>query len=513
MGLYRFADKFLKILAVIFCTLIFLCAFFMTAYNYEMTGHYFEIRWDNVLISLAGMAIVFAVGTLLYLIIRRDFDKGLKIFLWIVIAWYFFVCEYLAFFGRSMPNSDAWVVYAMSKQIASGDLSIISHSGSYMSYYPQQIGICSFLALLIKIIDLFPVTIEEFHILTALYGIFECVTIYFLYKTVAALFKNRTVEFVFLFLSLFNFPFMMYSSYLYGEVPALMFFSLGAWMLARLYAKEGRPVIDIALAVVFLSLSVFVRKNSLILIIGVLIALVFESFKEKRIRYALTAGLIAICSFLILPLTIKLYENKAGDTLSTGVTALSYVAMGMQEIPGEINPGWYTAFNILTFEEAGMDPEAANVISKAAIAERKSEFLNDPGYALNFYWRKFITQWVDGTYFSRESTYNYYGDRSNLLMKLYFGEYGKTYVFVCNIFQSMVFLGAMLWSITALSKKKKETLFEAFIFIGIFGGFLFHMIWEANSRYIITYACLLVPYAAAGFADIVRGGRRSGRIS
>ena len=55
-------------------------------------------------------------------------------------------------------------------------------------------------------------------------------------------------------------------------------------------------------------------------------------------------------------------------------------------------------------------------------------------------------------------------------------------------------------------KKVKDNL--PVIFVGIFGGFLFHMLWEANSRYILTYACMLIPYAASGLEAVT--GRRKG---
>lgn len=37
--------------------------------------------------------------------------------------------------------------------------------------------------------------------------------------------------------------------------------------------------------------------------------------------------------------------------------------------------------------------------------------------------------------------------------------------------------------------------------IAVLGGFLFHTIWEANSRYIFVYSLLLMPYCAAGVHD------------
>lgn len=38
--------------------------------------------------------------------------------------------------------------------------------------------------------------------------------------------------------------------------------------------------------------------------------------------------------------------------------------------------------------------------------------------------------------------------------------------------------------------------------IAVLGGFLFHMVWEANSRYIFPYFLLLLPYAALGLEMI-----------
>ncbi len=506
-GFYKFADNFMKWAGLLFAALIFVSAFVFSAHNAELSGHLFTIERDNLVLTLLGMIFIFALGLLLYEAFKNNMQRSLKGFLIFTLAWYLVLCEYMAFFGRSMPNSDSWIVYAMAKQLAEGDLSIINPTTSYMSYYPQQIGLCAFLSIFIRFLNLFKVSIEEFHFLAALYGIFECITIFFLYKTIDGLFKSPKINFIFLYLSLFNFPYIVYSSYIYGEVPALMCFSVGAFFLTRLLKENGRPLLNIILSTAFLALSVWVRKNSLILIIAVLIVLLFEAMVRKNFTFLLAALLVAITSFSMLPVTVKYYEGKAGSTLSTGVTAASYVAMGMQETSGEgaCNPGWYNGFNFNTFEKSGYDTDLANEISREAIKNRLAEFKADPKEALDFYKGKFITQWVDGTYFSLESTYVYYGARSRLLMSVYFGN-GKTYyVFLCNLYQAIVFLGAFLYTLTGLFKTHKEPLWKSFLLIAVFGGFLFHMIWEANSRYIVTYACLLVPLAAAGYGRIFAG--------
>lgn len=509
-GLYKFGENFMKIVAVLFTLLIFVSTFLYSTANTNLDSHLFTLERDNLLYTVIGLASVLLLGWLLWLLIKRNAYRRVRVFAALVIAWTFLAGLYMAFFGRSMPNSDSWIVYAMSKQIAEGDLSVIHPTMSYMSYYPQQIGICTFLSWIIRFINLFPVKIEEFHFIMAGYAVFEAVTVFLMYKAVDYIWCDEKVNFAFLYLSAFNFSYIMYSSYLYGEIPALMFFALGALGLAGLCNGKGRPLTDIFMAVIGFTLSVWIRKNSLILIIGVLIALLWETFKTQKWKFLITGILIGVLAFSALPMTVKYYEKKADSTLSTGVTAMSYFAMGMQDVSDiyDINPGWYNGFNISTFEQSQCNPEVANETAKAAIKEMAAYYKENPKVAWEFYKSKFLTQWTDGTYFSRESTNVYYGDRSNFLLNVYYGDFGKYYVLVCNIFQVVVFLGALIWAVSAIIGKTNAPLWKSFMFIGVFGGFLFHMMWEANSRYILTYAWLLIPYAAAGFGLL--GGFRKG---
>ena len=97
-------------------------------------------------------------------------------------------------------------------------------------------------------------------------------------------------------------------------------------------------------SILFLTLSVMLRKNSLIPIIAVLLVLLFEALRpgrngKMRLGLLIMAVCLAVTSVGILPLVQKCYEKKAGNTLSSGVTAMSYLAMGMQE--ASRGCGWY----------------------------------------------------------------------------------------------------------------------------------------------------------------------------
>lgn len=258
------------------------------------------------------------------------------------------------------------------------------------------------------------------------------------------------------------------------------------------------------------------RKNSLIPIIAVLLVLLFESLRfgrSVRARLCLLgmAVCLAVTSVGILPLIQKCYEKKAGNTLSSGVTAMSYFAMGMQE--ASRGCGWYNGFNIDTYDAAGMDSALANEISRQAVWERLAYFRGHPGYAVDFYARKHLSQWADGTYASRQATLATYGGRSGFFQEVYDGSLSSAYIEWGNAWQDVLYLGTLVFCVSTVHRKRKNTAtapqgsdtdslyLSLYLYVGliaVLGGFLFHILWEANSRYIFLYSLLLMPYCAAG---------------
>lgn len=67
-------------------------------------------------------------------------------------------------------------------------------------------------------------------------------------------------------------------------------------------------------------------------------------------------------------------------------------------------------------------------------------------------------------------------------------------------YQSLIFAGVFLWILFGFWKKKD--LEQQILLITVFGGFLFHMLWEAKGRYILPYFVMLLPMAAVGLAEM-----------
>lgn len=545
--LYRLSVNFVRILTLLLAVLLFAGSFLTTCYAENMETQQVLLRFDNPLwnlLELAGYGLLFAGCLSLFRKTGSKFRRGLLIF---TLGLILLFGGLLIVFGRTVPAADALSVYNAAAEWILGNTDIIHPTASYLSYYPQQIGLMAFLELLLRLWNLTGLNVPAWHFIKLVYVCLLCVAVLFQYRSLKYLWPERwePVSCCYLVLVCCNLPMIMYSSFVYGEIPSFAALSIGLYLLLRLLAgcipahsvdisstdktiaagaSAALNAVTIAAAlgsVLFLTLSVMLRKNSLILIIAVLLVLLFEALRSGRSGRAragllLMAACLTVTSVGILPLVQKCYEQKAGNTLRSGVTAMSYFAMGMQE--SSRGCGWYNGFNIDTYDAAGMDTSLANEISRQAIEERMTYFREHPGYAVNFYLHKHLSQWADGTYASRQATLAAYGGRSSFFHEVYEGSLSPAYIEWGNAWQNVLYLGMLLFCIAAVRKRSPGTvsavptdaddfhyrnscLYTYVGLIAVLGGFLFHIIWEANSRYIFVYSLLLMPYCAAGIHD------------
>ena len=82
--------------------------------------------------------------------------------------------------------------------------------------------------------------------------------------------------------------------------------------------------------------------------------------------------------------------------------------------------------------------------------------------------------------------------------------YGKgriVFQWIMNVFQFLVYLGTAVY-VADVYRKRKLGFNEAFLILFIFGGMLFHELWEGSSRYTMRYYICLLPFAAYGIRKI-----------
>lgn len=581
------------LLTLLLSILLFAGSFLTTCYADNMETQQVLLRPDNPLwnlLELAGFGLLFCGCLYLYEKIGEKFRRGLLVF---TLTFVFGLGILLILFGRTVPAADALSVYNAAAEWILGNTDIIHPTVSYLSYYPQQIGLMAFLELLLRIWNLTGLSVPAWHFIKLVYVCLLCGAIWFQYLSLQYLWPEnyKNISCCYLVLVCCNLPMIMYSSFVYGEIPSFAALSVGCYLLLRLLGSVSpggsyrdnvspgssyrdnispggsyRIIFTGFGSILFLTLSVMLRKNSLIPVIAVLLVLLFEALRpgrngKMRLGLLIMAVCLAVTSVGILPLVQKCYEKKAGNTLSSGVTAMSYLAMGMQE--ASRGCGWYNGFNIDTYDTAGMDTAIANEISRLAIDERLTYFREHPGYTADFYLHKHLSQWADGTYASRQATLATYGGRSAFFKEVYEGSLSGGYIEWCNAWQNVLYLGVLVFCIDSLKKRRKSKVVghmadqtaghtagctadqtaghtagrtadqmadqlgadrhdadrhgadRLYIYVGliaVLGGFLFHTFWEANSRYIFSYSLLLMPYCGAGvYTGIcrIRDGVRS----
>ena len=577
--IYRLGLNIVMLLTLLLSMLLFAGSFLTTCYADNMETQQVLLRPDNPLwnlLELAGFGLLFCGCLYLYEKIGEKFRRGLLVF---TLTFVFGLGILLILFGRTVPAADALSVYNAAAEWILGNTDIIHPTVSYLSYYPQQIGLMAFLELLLRIWNLTGLSVPAWHFIKLVYVCLLCGAIWFQYLSLQYLWPEnyKKISCCYLVLVCCNLPMIMYSSFVYGEIPSFAALSVGCYLLLRLlggvspggsyrdnvsrndapsvtaYDYVPRMLRQILFtgfgSILFLTLSVMLRKNSLIPVIAVLLVLLFEALRpgrngKMRLGLLIMAVCLAVTSVGILPLVQKCYEKKAGNTLSSGVTAMSYLAMGMQE--ASRGCGWYNGFNIDTYDTAGMDTAIANEISRLAIDERLTYFREHPGYTADFYLHKHLSQWADGTYASRQATLATYGGRSAFFKEVYEGSLSGGYIEWCNAWQNVLYLGVLVFCIDSLKKRRKSKVVghmadqtagytagctadhmadqhgadrhgadRLYVYVGliaVLGGFLFHTFWEANSRYIFSYSLLLMPYCGAGvYTGIcrIRDGVRS----
>lgn len=578
--IYRLGLNIVMLLTLLLSMLLFAGSFLTTCYADNMETQQVLLRPDNPLwnlLELAGFGLLFCGCLYLYEKIGEKFRRGLLVF---TLTFVFGLGILLILFGRTVPAADALSVYNAAAEWILGNTDIIHPTVSYLSYYPQQIGLMAFWELLLRIWNLTGLSVPAWHFIKLVYVCLLCGAIWFQYLSLQYLWPEnyKKISCCYLVLVCCNLPMIMYSSFVYGEIPSFAALSVGCYLLLRLlggvspggssrdnvspggsspdssyrnnvsrndapsvtaYDYVPRMLRQILFtgfgSILFLTLSVMLRKNSLIPVIAVLLVLLFEALRpgrngKMRLGLLIMAVCLAVTSVSVLPLTQKIYEKKAGNTLSSGVTAMSYLAMGMQE--ASRGCGWYNGFNIDTYDTAGMDTAIANEISRLAIDERLTYFREHPGYTADFYLHKHLSQWADGTYASRQATLATYGGRSAFFKEVYEGSLSGGYIEWCNAWQNVLYLGVLVFCIDSLKKRRKSKVVghmadqtagytagctadhmadrhgadwhgadRLYIYVGliaVLGGFLFHTFWEANSRYIFSYSLLLMPYCGTG---------------
>ncbi len=459
-----------------------------------------ELVKDPVVLSLLSMAVIlFLLFYAAKIILKNEAHRKRNTRILLV-----FTCAYVGIFGFAWAFLchyhmmwDGEMISFFGNQFANGINDISAHDIDYITSYTQQLGIISILEMLYRIAGW-----ENYRMFQALNAVGAALLVWTGYKLTKELSGREEPGVYFLLLMLGCWPLIIYVPFIYGEVLSILFSMLSIYtMLLYLRKQRKREMLYMALSI---AAACLIRSNCYIVLAAMACVLVVKAIGDKKLRHVLALFCCIAVYFVGHMGLIKVYENRLGVDLQHPMPSILWVAMATQEGEDGKEAGWYNGLAWDLFvDECGRDQELAIERSKEVIAESMAKFQSDPSYMLDFYRRKIVSQWSEPTYACQVETNHRWSERSAFMDRLYKGDLWKPFVRVMDVYQSLIYWGALLFLVLMI--RKKIPVEKLGLLIVVIGGFIFYIFWEAKSRYVFPYFMLMIPMAACAWEEALRG--------
>lgn len=490
-------DKICNRLLVLFCTVFIffitvMSALFSQKCGSEMNGEIdngvpiYQIG-DNLLFHILGIALLLYI---LVLIMRMKSVITPKKLLWCQIA-VAIIAGAISFGilmgGTRTPANDQAQVYGAASLFNQGEYINLT-KGGYLNMYPQQLGLVAYLQIVFRIFGNY-----NFFAAQVLNCFWIVGLVFLLCQCLNELTEYNRIRLAGSLMLLPLLPLFLLSSWVYGDVPGLFFLAL-LFLQYLKYLKDTKISRLVAL-IPIMCLCIIFRKNSMIAMIALCIALFFHWLQTKRF---ITLAVVAL--IIVIPMgTIKgielYYQTVSGYEVDGGLPAVMWISMGMSE--DSSNPGWFSNYCIPLYYSVDCDRAAATQIAMRDIKGKLSLFTEDPIYGISFYKRKICTQWNDPFY---NTNFLIATDEENEGLTKYLLQLEDNFLFpFLSVFQLLIYLGLSYYCVSTAFKKNVS---ENILFIFMAGGIFFSILWEANSRYIFPYILMTIPQAAVGWGQL-----------
>lgn len=351
----------------------------------------------------------------------------------------------------------------------------------YMEKYKQQIPLAFLYSIFFRII--FRPERGLIRLINVIFNILIIIAIYKINKQLTKTYKtNKTLLFT-LILTFVSIP--MFSTFIYGDIPSLALSLFSVYYMMKY--TENKKIKYAICASIFTMIAYMMRMNTLIFVIATVIYLIlnlFKGIKQKTHKERLIELLIIVVyiAISIIPTTLvqNYYLNKYNLDKGKAYPTISFILMAMEE--GPRGNGWY---NEQIAEPALKDTENIKEEYQKRVKERLNYFSENIGYTFDFYIKKIVSMWTENTYAAVNiNDINTHAFLDNLTEPITF--YQKVLLILMSV--SII--------IILVQNRKNLSINIIFLITICLGGFVFHILWEAKSRYIIPYVVILIPIAA-----------------
>lgn len=454
---------------------------------------------DSPVLLLVG-TITFT-GILLFFFKKQKITDKTCVFLEkTALIWTVFISLFILFLFRVRISCDSEHISDIAIAFLNGDYSSMTGDG-YLVHYPHQLGMIGLLQIVYYLFGTENLMVLQFLNVIAVFS-----TVYYLHRITEEMFHQIQIQAILSLLCMGMLPLYLYTTFIYGDIPGLGLITPTLYYLLR-YLNTKRKYYCIP-ALLCMTFAIVLKSNNSVILVAAVCILLLHAL-QKQDRFAILFALLLISGPTLANTGINTYYTNASglDSIPSGIPKIAWVAMGLQT-NDYIENGWYNSYNWNIYSSHEYDTAATTQACISSIKESIQGFFAAPKSGLQFFYKKFISQWNDPGY-QAQITIEWYSrhrdDHSPLALWLIYGN-GRFFVEgIMNFYHYIILFGASIYTFCSL---RKQRLANTLLPLCVFGGYLFHLIWEAGGRYGLGYFILCVPMAAWGYfklSDVLSG--------
>lgn len=498
----KMAKNFAVMIAILCCTIILLLNIVYISQIKDVPEEIVDTSIYDIFNIMITFFLVAGIVSVSSNINKINLKRKTKIILFIMFIVIYGVAQiFWINIRNATPAWDQDSVYSTAVKMYEDKFDELKGS-QYLELCPQQITTALSFSIIFKLFSTTNVKLLQYINVVA--NILTVIAIILICKLLENKYKMNKVKTLILLGTFFTLPLL--STFIYGDLMSLSMCLFSVYFIMK-YGTSNKKRFAI-ISTIFMSIGYMLRMNNLIFILALmiyLILLVINDCEERKNFKEICKKIILIILFIIIsivPTTItrNMIQSRLELDKDKKIPTVAYLCMGMQE--GYRGNGWYNDYIMWAWE----DVETCKPLYENAIVERIKTFIKDPTYCVKFYVKKVASMWTENTYSSLwyNQTFNFKqvdGDNS-LESQKQMDELLQEKTKKLLTYQKALIIIVFGTVILFLVKYRKNISNEIILLITIFiGGFLFHILWEAKSRYIIPYILILIPIASISFDD------------
>lgn len=446
--------------------------------------------------SLLVTAIIYVVSIILINKLLTKYIKNeRKLFITSFIV--FILIQLLfAFIFVVVPSWDFGEIFASAINSATGEEPL--YKSSYFYIYNNNMGYGLLLSILFSLINLFeinsPVVFGAAGILLNI--LFIDIAIIYIYKTIRKYLSSEYIKIFILLLLLFT-PYITYTPIFYTDTLVLPFAAASIYYLLDVIDKKytTKKLLFIGLLI---GLGYCIKQTMIIILIAFIISYLLV-FNKETVKVKLLNILKILIIFIIPIILLNIYVNMNFDQKKLNEKSIPISHWLMMELNDN---GGYNQSDV-DYTKSFKNKQLKQEANKKVINKRLERLVSNK-QVLSFYTNKIKYTWGDGTYYAPQklsaNPRNTYKEKYYILPSN--SNQNKMFILLSQTRHILMLLLIIIGCILRTELTEKQKNMQLLLNLSIFGIFIFYLIWETRSRYLVMITPAIILSSFLGIISL-----------